>query len=234
MTASLQHKPTELVNFLYEGDRNRAGPVRSCAVGRVRGPEDDLLRFVLDPEDRVVADLKRKLPGRGVWVTATREAVTKACRQKVFARGFHQAVIVDEQLAETIEVLLRRAALQDLALANKAGCVVAGFAKVEKALNGGKPVTLLHASDAADDGRRKLDRLALARSAGNSGATAQVTCFTSDEVSAALGRSNVMHAAIADGGAGQKFIWSVARFSRYVGTHPEAAPVATPPEQDEE
>lgn len=203
-------------------------------MSRKRDEEDNLLRFVADPEKRVVPDLKRKLPGRGVWISATRDAVAKAIRQKVFARGFRQAVEVDAKLAEAVEVLLRRAALQDLALANKAGCVVAGFAKVEKALNGRKPVVLLHASDAAGDGRRKLDRLALARAVGDMGVTAPVGCFTSSEVSAALGRENVMHAAIADGGAGQKFLWSAERFRRYVGTHPDAASVAVQPEQDKE
>jgi predicted RNA-binding protein YlxR (DUF448 family) len=203
-------------------------------VTRMRDEEDGLLRFVADPEKRVVPDLKRKLPGRGVWITATRDAVAKAVRQKVFARGFRQAVEADATLAEAVEVLLRRAALQDLALANKAGCVVAGFAKVEKALNGRKPMALLHASDAAGDGRRKLDRLALARTVGDMGAIVPVGWFTSTEVSAALGRENVMHAAIENGGAGQKFLWSAERFRRYVGTHPGATSVAIPPEQDKE
>jgi uncharacterized protein len=222
------------VKFLHGEDRNKPRPVRSCAVERTRGQEDDLLRFVLDPENRVVADLKRKLPGRGVWVAATRDAVTKAVQQKVFARGFRQAVLVDEHLAEAVELLLRRAALQDLALANKAGCITMGFVKVEQALKGRKPVILLHASDAAEDGRNKLARLALARSSGDEGAKAPIMCFTSDEVSAALGRANVMHAAIMDGGAGQKFLWSVERLNRYVGTHTGAAAVAVPPEQDKE
>lgn len=222
------------MKFLRGEDTSKSRPVRSCAVERTRGQEDDLLRFVLDPDNRVVADLKRKLPGRGVWVAATHDAVTKAVRQKVFARGFRQAVHVDEHLAEAVEALLRRAALQDLALANKAGCLTMGFTKVEQALKGRKVVTLLHASDAAEDGRNKLARLALARSSGGEGVRTPVTCFTSDEVSAALGRANVMHAAIMDGGAGQKFLWSVERLKRYVGTHPGAAVVAVPPEQDKE
>ncbi len=191
------------------------------------------MRFVLDPEGRVVADLKRKLPGRGVWITATRGAVAEAVRKRVFARGFRQSVSVDPDLSEAVEVLLRRAALQDLAMANKAGCVVAGFAKVGKALNGRNRVVLLHASDASADGQRKLDRIAAGRSEQAARETAPVTCFTSAEVSAALGRTNVMHAAIADGGAGQKFLWSVERLRTYVGTHPEAAPAADSPEQEQ-
>ncbi len=192
------------------------------------------MRFVLDPEGRVVADLRRKLPGRGVWITATREAVAEAVRKRVFTRGFRQSVSVDPDLGGAVEVLLRRAALQDLAMANKAGCVVAGFAKVEKALNGRNRVVLLHASDASADGQRKLDRIAAGRSGQTTRETAPVVCFTSAEVSAALGRTNVMHAAIADGGgAGQKFLWSVERLRTYVGTHPEAAPVADSPEQEQ-
>jgi uncharacterized protein len=225
---------TELVKLLWEEDRYKARPVRQCAVGRTRGPEDDLLRFVLDPEKRVVPDLKRKLPGRGVWVTATRAAVDRAVKQKSFARGFRQAPTVDPDLAGTVEGLLRSAALQDLALANKAGCVVAGFAKVEKALAGDKRVVLLHAADAASDGRRKLDRQG-DRSAGAEREIAPaLSCFTSTEMSAALGRHNVMHVAIIQDGAGRKFIGSALRFTRYAGAYPEISPAADAPEQDQE
>jgi uncharacterized protein len=224
----------ELVKLLREEDRYRARPVRQCAVGRTRSPEDDLLRFVLDPEKRVVPDLKRKLPGRGVWITATRAAVDRAVKQKSFARGFRQAVTVDPTLADTVDALLRRAALQDLALANKAGCVVAGFAKVEKALAGDKRMSLLHASDAAQDGRRKLDRLLRGRVNAEDDALPMLAPFTSDEVSAALGRHNVMHAAITQDGAGRKFIGSALRYMRYAGAYPEIAPASDAPEQDQE
>jgi predicted RNA-binding protein YlxR (DUF448 family) len=203
-------------------------------MGRTRTPEDDLLRFVLDPEKRVVPDLKRKLPGRGVWITATREAVDRAVKQKCFARGFRQAVTVDPTLAETVEGLLRRAALQDLAMANKAGCVVAGFAKVEKALAGDRRMSLLHASDAAQDGRRKLDRLVRGGVGAEDGTLPSLSPFTSDEVSAALGRHNVMHAAITQDGAGRKFIGSARRYLRYAGAYPEISPAADAPEQDQE
>jgi predicted RNA-binding protein YlxR (DUF448 family) len=172
---------------------------------------------VLDPDQRVVPDLKRKLPGRGVWITASREAVDKAVRQKSFARGFRQAVTVDPDLAETVEDLLRRAALQDLALANKAGCIVAGFTKVGKALTGERRMVLLHAADAAPDGRRKLDRLVEGVADADSDIPPSLTGFTSSELSAALGRHNVMHAAITQDGAGRKFIGSALRYKRYAG-----------------
>src|SRR5687767_6184725 len=87
-----------------------AGTERFCAVTRTVKPVDDMIRFVLGP-DGVVPDLKRKLPGRGIWVTATKSAVTDAVARKVFARGFKRDVRVPPELPELTERLLRRAAL---------------------------------------------------------------------------------------------------------------------------
>ena len=192
------------------------------------------MRFVLDPEGRVVPDIRRKLPGRGVWITGTHEAVANSVRRKVFARSFRQAVTVSEDLPDIVADLLRRAALQDLAFANKAGLAVAGYAKVEKALGAAKTIALLHASDGSSDGRRKLDRRVQALPGNSAGADGPMVCFTSAELSGALGRDNVIHAAIADGGAGRKFLWSAARFMNYMVTSPAAASVADTSEQDYE
>ena len=55
-------------------------------------PVADLIRFVIGPDGEAVPDLKRKLPGRGVWVTATQDALADAIKRKVFARGFKRDV----------------------------------------------------------------------------------------------------------------------------------------------
>ncbi len=192
------------------------------------------MRFVLDPDNRVVPDIKRKLPGRGVWITAEHEAVARSVRQKVFAKAFRRAVAVDPDLADVVTDLLRRAALQDLALANKAGCVVTGFTKVEKALRSARPVVLVHASDASRDGARKLDRIGPVRPADGADGAGPVTWFASADLSSALGKENVIHAAIADDGAGRKFLWSAKRYISYLGTRLAAAAVADMPAQDKE
>ncbi len=44
---------------------------RSCAVTRARRRKDELIRFVLGPDGTVVPDLKERLPGRGLWLTAS-------------------------------------------------------------------------------------------------------------------------------------------------------------------
>lgn len=221
------------MNFSYEEDRGISQPVRQCALRRTTAQDEDLLRFVCDPDGRVVPDIKRKLPGRGVWITATHEAVARSVREKVFARGFRRAVHVDDGLADAVADLLRRAALQDLSLANKAGSVVSGYAKVEKALSGRRPVILVHAADAARDGCRKLDRAAKARSGDLADDAQPIACFTSAELSAALGKDNVNHAAVAEDGAGRKWAWSAKRFVNYMGTRPAAATAADTPEQDQ-
>ncbi len=44
-------------------------------------PADALIRFVVAPDGTVVPDLRRRLPGRGVWVTATAAKVAEAEKQ---------------------------------------------------------------------------------------------------------------------------------------------------------
>lgn len=180
------------------------------------------MRFVLDPENKVVPDIKRRLPGRGVWITAAYDAVAKSTKQKVWARGFKRPVTVAPDLADTVAELLRNAALQDLALANKAGCVISGYTKIERAIKSGKALMLAHASDASEDGCRKLDRQLRARLAPGTEDLNPITCFSSAELSAALGKDNVNHAAIADEGAGRMFLRSATRCENYLGTHPAA------------
>ena len=192
-------------------DAETDGPFRQCALTRERLPVGKLLRFCLDPDGRVVPDLKRRLPGRGVWVTATREAVAEAARKGVFPRAFAQAVTVDPALPDTIEALLERAALERLSLANKAGLVVAGFAKVSEALQGTEGLLLLHAGDAADGGKEKIDAKA------GSGRGNRVECFNSGQLSLALGRSNVVHAAMRNGGARESFLRAVESLQRFRG-----------------
>src|SRR5437762_1616112 len=143
---------------LDSGPRKMApGSQRFCAsTGMVR-PVEDMIRFVLAPDGAAVPDLKRRLPGRGIWITATRQALRAAVAKKAFARGFKRDVRVGVDFVPATERLLERAALDALSMAHKAGRVAVGFAKVEAALAGRDPVAgLLHAREAAPDGIRKL------------------------------------------------------------------------------
>jgi predicted RNA-binding protein YlxR (DUF448 family) len=186
---------------LDDGPRTtKSGAERMCAVTRQVRPVDELLRFVVGPDGGVLADLKRKLPGRGLWISASREAVSEAVRRGVFGRGFKRDVRVPPDLVDATEAMLVRGVADALAMAGKARQVIAGFAKVEAALRGGEAVALLHAADGAPDGIRKLD--ATARQ--NAGAAGEIPIFTSlssTQLDLALGRTNVIHAALRAGAA---------------------------------
>jgi predicted RNA-binding protein YlxR (DUF448 family) len=209
---------------LDDGPRKTAhGTERLCAATGTVRPIDDMIRFVVSPEGTAVPDLKRRLPGRGVWVTATRSALGTAIARKAFARSFKREVRIAPDLVDVTEQLLARAALDALAMAHKSGRAVAGFAKVEAALAEGDVVALLHASDAAPDGVRKLnaamqrrgDRGRRAGSAGGHRAVAVLDAFTSAQLDLALGRSNVVHAALLAGPESKAFLTRAARLERF-------------------
>jgi predicted RNA-binding protein YlxR (DUF448 family) len=188
-------------------------PVRRCVVTRAHRPKDDLIRFVLGPDSSVVPDLKEKLPGRGVWLTAAHDAVAEAVKRKAFGRALKAEAKPAEGLAEHVDTLLAEAALGALAMANKAGEVVFGHAKVEEALGKGRVLALIHARDAAEDGCRKLD--GKARSVTEGRGIPAVRAFSADELGLASGRSNVIHAALIQGGAARKFLAAASRVERY-------------------
>jgi predicted RNA-binding protein YlxR (DUF448 family) len=187
---------------------NRSGTERMCAVTRQVRPVDELIRFVVAPSGEVIADLKRKLPGRGLWVSASRKAVAEAVRRHHFRKGFKRDVHVAPALPKDTENLMVRGAVDALAMAAKAGQVVAGFAKVEGALQAHQAVALIHAADGAADGIRKLDAI-LRQNAGKAGESPEfpvVGVLTSEQLDLALGRSNVIHAALLAGSAGKTFL----------------------------
>ena len=186
------------------------GTERTCAVTREVKPVSELIRFVLSPDGSVVADIKRKLPGRGLWVSGTRDVVREAVKRRVFSRGFKRDVRVADDLPDQVDVLLERSALDALAIAGKAGLVATGFAKVEAALSRGEAVALIHAAEAAADGRRKLGK-----TASDGRALPIVEEFSGERLDLALNRPNVVHAALLAGPGSETFLARAARLVRY-------------------
>jgi uncharacterized protein len=191
---------------------DRSATMRMCAVTRKVQPIDELIRFVVAPSGEVMADLKRKLPGRGLWVSASHHAVADAVRRHQFSKGFKRDVRVAPTLAADTEALLVRFVVEALAMAAKAGQVVSGFSKVADALErrqSQSPIkALIHASDGAADGIRKLDAM-VKQNAGNGEESAEIpviAALTSEQLDLALGRSNVIHAALLAGAASKTFL----------------------------
>jgi uncharacterized protein len=199
------------------------GSERFCvATGQVK-PIEAMIRFVVGPDGAVVPDLKRRLPGRGIWITATRDALKTAIARKAFARGFKRDVRLSGDLVAITERMLEQAALDALGIAHKAGKVAIGFTKAEAALVRDRVAGLINATDAAADGVRKL-AAARGRHAGG-GEVPLIGVFTSMQLDLALGRSNVIHAALLAGPESDTFLARTARLDRF-----RAGPVPGTPE----
>ncbi len=188
---------------------------RFCALTRSLQPVSGMIRFVVGPDGDAIPDIKRKLPGRGIWITASRPAIEDAVKRNVFARGFKKQVRVATDLAVSTERLLERAALDALAIAGKAGAVVHGFGKVEDAIGRDKIIGLIQAADAAADGKRKIIAVLRRHSAARPREIAIVDAFTSAQLDLALGRLNVVHAALLAGPASETFLARALRIERF-------------------
>ena len=196
---------------------NRSATMRMCAVTREVRPIDELIRFVVSPQGEVIPDLKRKLPGRGLWVSASHRAVAEAVRRNQFSKGFKRDLRVAPTLVADTEALLVRSVIEALAMAAKAGQAVSGFSKVQGALEQRQAEALLHASDGAVDGIRKLDAI-VRQNAGINDESPEfpvVTALTSEQLDLALGRSNVIHAALLAGPASKTFLSRSQTLVRY-------------------
>ncbi len=173
-----------------------------------------MIRFVLSPDGVVTPDVKRRLPGRGVWIDATRASVAEAAKKRVFSRAFKAEAKVSPNLADDIAALLRRAALERLSMAQKAGTVVAGFEKVRAAVRDKAVTGLVFASDASEDGRQKVEALAKkALELHNKWSVADV--FSSAELESTLGRQRVVHVALAPGRTSDLFFTDALRLRGY-------------------
>ena len=208
MTASPQH--AELDNGPQSRERERM-----CVLTREVRPVADLIRFVVGPDGAAVPDLKSKLPGRGVWVTATQDALAEAVKRKALVRGFKREVRLNADLVTQTGQLLEQAVLDALAMVGKAGLVATGFGKAEAALTdeNEKIIGLIHAAEAAPDGVRKLGTALRRRDSGDQ--VAVITSLTTAQLDLALGRPNVVHAALLAGPASGTFLARLRRLERF-------------------
>lgn len=166
---------------------------RRCIVTRQSLEKPAMIRFVIDPEGRVTPDLKERLPGRGLWVTANRAILAQAVAKNAFAKAARQSVRVSPDLADQVTALAKREVAELLGLAKKSGQLTAGFEKVEARLRAGRIGLLIAASDGAEDGRGKLARIA--------GSGVEICApLNSADLAQALGREHAVHAAVRPGG----------------------------------
>ena len=168
-----------------------AGPDRKCiATGEVLST-DGLIRFVIGPDTQIVPDVLGKLPGRGIWVVADRDALTKAMKKGLFARAAKQPVTVPDTLVAEVETQLVRRVVDLISLARKSGEAVTGYEKVKDWLSKEYAEVLIQATDGSGRGKTKLSTPHYGHYIG---------WLTADELGLAFGRQTVIHGALASGG----------------------------------
>jgi predicted RNA-binding protein YlxR (DUF448 family)/ribosomal protein L30E len=171
--------------------------LRRCIVTREALEKDRLIRFVLGPDDSVVPDLAKTLPGRGAWVKAERKVLAEAVKRNAFARTFEAPAKPAADLVERIAIMLDRQILDLLGLAKRSGQLVTGFEKVNVALMTGRAVLLIEASDAGKDGRGKLAR--------HTHPGVEIwSPLTAEALGRAIGRNHAVHVAVGPGGIARR------------------------------
>lgn len=188
---------------------------RTCIVTKTEKSPDEMIRFVLGPDEQVFPDLNRKLPGRGVWVTATRKSLEEAISKKLFARGFKNKIKVEDTLPQLVEDIMRQTSLQALAMTKKAGLVATGQAKAEAMIREGAALALLQASDAGTDGVKKLASALKAQKVYEEKETMLINEFNSEELDKTLNGTNTMYVALLKGGATDKLVKMINRLMNY-------------------
>jgi uncharacterized protein len=167
-------------------------PLRRCIVSGAELPKNQMIRFVIGPDDEIVADIEARLPGRGFWLSARRDVIHTACAKNRFAKAARAKVKIPVDLPDRVERLLVRRCLDLIGLARRAGQAVSGFGKIEIWLKSGKSAgVVMAACDGAEDGRKKVRAWA--------GETPVVDVLDADELGQAFARERAVHVIVAPG-----------------------------------
>lgn len=164
---------------------------RKCIASGDVKPASEMLRFVVGPDDQVVFDVKGKLPGRGLWLSARLDMLETATAKNLFSKAARARVLVPDNLVDEVARQLRVGCLNRVGLARRAGLLTQGYDNVRAALKAKPEGVLLEASDGAADGRDKITRLAPD--------VLVVAQFTAEELGQAIGRDNAVHALVGSG-----------------------------------
>jgi hypothetical protein len=193
-------------------DKMSASRTRRCILSGEVLPEARLMRFVASPDGQVIPDVEAKLPGRGLWVRAEKAAIVAAIKRQAFSRAAKAQMKAPPDLVTQAETRLVERIQDYLGLARRAGDLILGFDQVERALRSGSPPPLIvEASDAAPDGTRKLQGAAIASGI----APFVLRALTNAELSLAVGRANVVHAALKSGRIAERLIFDAGRLAGF-------------------
>jgi predicted RNA-binding protein YlxR (DUF448 family) len=204
-------------------------PERTCILTRRKGTKDQFIRLALGPDNQVAPDVRARAPGRGAWISVGRaeldEANAKGRLKGALARAFKTGSLsVPDDLGARTQAALRQAALDRLGMEARSSNLINGADRVEQAARMGKVHLLIHAADAGEDGRKRLDQ-ALRVGAGPSAlpgtGDGRGLIFPEGRsiLSMALGRENVVHVALTDPAAAARVSQALARWRAFTDPH---------------
>lgn len=214
MAGGAQHQAEVMDDGGDDADDAR-GSLRRCVVTGDRLPPEDLIRFVIGPDDQVVPDLGAVLPGRGIWLSARRDVVNTAGEKNFFARAAKRKVTVPPGMADILEAQIVRRCMDTLGLAKRAGQAILGFEKASASLRTGKGGVLIAARDAGADSQAKLRALAPE--------LPRFTLLDAAELGAAVGRDHLVHAVVKAGKLADRLLTEQARLQGFRGAAVETA-----------
>jgi hypothetical protein len=197
-------------------------PERTCVLSRRKGSKDELIRLALGPDGEVAPDPRARAAGRGAWIGVARaeldalnaEGKLTAALQRAFKT---KDVRVPANLGERIEHALRKTALDRLGMEARAKTLITGADKVEGAARDDKVQLLLHALDASEDGRKRMDQ---AWRVGGGEARGVIFPEGRTILSMALGRENVVHIALIDPAAAARVRHVLGRWQAFTDPSP--------------
>ena len=203
--------------------RKASEPGRRCILSGETGPRESLVRLAVSPVGLVLPDAQEKAPGRGAWIGSSRagleEALASGKLKGALSRAFKTGDLdLPDALPQMVEDALTRVFLDRLGLEMRVGALILGTQRIAEAARGGAVALLLHASDASEDGRKKLDQAwRVGREAEGSGERGLELPLDRNALSVALGRDNVVHLALADDAAAARVLKPLTRLMHYLG-----------------
>ncbi len=228
------------------------GPERKCIMSGDIASRDTLVRLAVSPplgdgSCDVLPDPLAKAPGRGAWIGVSRpqleKAIAKGQLKGALARAFKGARLnIPDDLPGQIEAALSRVLRDRLGIEMRSGQVILGSDRIAEQARRGAVALLLHASDASEDGRKKLDQAwRVGREREGSGERGLTLPLDRAALSVALGRDNVVHLGIGGHGsshkAAQRIAALVGRLEHYTaaaGPHENSGGAQIAPAMDNE
>jgi uncharacterized protein len=200
------------------------GPLRRCVVTRERLPKERMIRFVVGPDRQIVPDLAARLPGRGIWLSASRDVLEPGGLQeeqgqrekrgdgiqrhlaRAFARAARGPVLVPSDLSVLLQAALVRRIGECLGLARRAGQAVAGYEKAREALRTGRYKLVLQASDGSEAERSRF-------LSGFGQELKIIDPLPGETLGRVFGRDYVVHVAVAPGKLAESLVVEAGRLA---------------------